>query len=142
MTNGKISGGTISGNTEHIIVIEWQRCHHFAVDTSTCFSAEDYNKFFADVIVTLEIAEDYIKFSEPDTTKAVDGRLEPTLVVDSARENQAHVKGTVSLAPNTATFMDLVYGVLPGLVVSEKNFLTIQKQEQDGVIKSKDPDVY
>ena len=141
MSNGKISGGTTDGNIEHIIVMEWQRCDRFAA-ASTCASAEEYNAFFADVVVTLEIANDFIKFSEPETKKAVGGRLEPILLVDSARENQAHVKGTVTLAPNTAQFMDLVYGVLPEITLTEKNFLTIETQKQDAVIKSKDSSVY
>lgn len=74
----------MDGLTEHIIVVQWQRCEYFAEDPSTCASWEEYNKFFGDTIVTLEISNDFIKFSEPDTMKAIDGRLTPTLITDTA----------------------------------------------------------
>ena len=83
--------------------------------------------------MTLEISNDYIKFSEPETSKAIDARLQPTLVTDTAQNSMENVKGIVNLSPNSATLLDTVYGVLPGLSVYNKDFLTVENYHQETV---------
>ena len=43
--------------------------------------------------MTLEVAENYISFGEPDTEKAVKSRIVNTLRVDTASEQITNVRG-------------------------------------------------
>lgn len=44
-----------------------------------------------------------------------------------------HSKGVVNLAPNSATLMDLIEGVVPSFFYFNKDFLTVEDFSQEGV---------
>ena len=54
LVDAGISGGTDIGNTEHIVLIEWQHCSKFTADPEkNCATKEEFDSYLADVKVTL-----------------------------------------------------------------------------------------
>ena len=81
------------------MVIQWQHCERFR-PKEDCAPKDKKDAFFDDLKVTLGVGENFIKFDEPDTEKAISTRIQDTLRVDSASAEITNVKGVVNLSPN------------------------------------------
>ena len=77
LSHAKVSGGTLDGDTEHIVVIMWQKCANFR-PKEECASAEELEEFVENVQIHLSIAETFIDFQEPETELALKKRLVKT----------------------------------------------------------------
>ena len=74
LSQAKVSGGTLDGDTEHILVIMWQKCASFK-PREECASAEELEEFVENIQVHLTIAETFIDFHVPETDLAINKRL-------------------------------------------------------------------
>ena len=70
LTKAYISGGTEDDKIEHIVVMTWQHCERFK-PAIECADEDEKKAFFDDIKVTLEIAENYVQFNEPETEAAI-----------------------------------------------------------------------
>ena len=59
LSNGHLSGGTMDGNTEHVIVIEFQHCSKYR-PKNQCHSKKKFEEDLADVKLTLEIYNNFV----------------------------------------------------------------------------------
>ena len=53
-SNAHISGGTIEGLTEHIVVISWQDCKKYRPN-GPCASNEEIQEFYDHLVVTIDV---------------------------------------------------------------------------------------
>ena len=51
-------------------MIQWQHCETFKPD-GPCATTEEKDYFFNDIVVTLEIGENYVKFDEVETENSI-----------------------------------------------------------------------
>ena len=103
----------------------WQHCERFK-PKSECADDDEKKAFFDDIKVTLEIAENYVQFNEPETEAAIQTRIVETLRVDTARDDIRNVKGLVLLTPNEVDFMDTWYSWYPDADTVTKYFMTVE----------------
>lgn len=86
-----------------MVGIEWQHCEKFK-PANECATALEKEEFFKNIRVRLEMVENYINFAERDTEDAIQSKKVDLLKVNSASEDDKHVKGVVELSAYTAKF--------------------------------------
>ena len=91
-TNSYVSGGTTSGQTEHMVIIGWQTCDKYNASYD-CAGNFELLSFLNNVKITLEVAENYIDFSEEETDDAIKRKSSKVFTVDSASINRNNIKG-------------------------------------------------
>lgn len=104
LSNAVISGGTRDGDTEHIIIVQWQNCDKFKPSWQ-CASKTEFETELEDVKLELEVFNKYAMFGAVETDVLGTARV-PTLILDTAQDQFKNVKGWVSLEENQASFMD------------------------------------
>jgi len=128
LSNAVISGGTRDGDTEHIIIVQWQHCNKFR-PSRFCASKSEFERELADVKLELEVFNKYAKFANVETEVLGTARV-PTLILDTAQDQFKNVKGWVSLQENQATFMDNWASFYPDFDTVEEDYLSVLDFQQ------------
>lgn len=92
-----------------------------------CAFGTDQDKFFDNIKITLEIGNNYVDYKEVDTEKAMKTRGSETLFVNSHLDAYKNTKGSVTLSPNVAIFMDNWMSVYEEFDKKEFEYLSIDE---------------
>ena len=97
LSNADLSGGTESGLTEHIVIIQFQHCRKYRAEKE-CATTDEFNSLFQDTKITLEMWHNYATFGNAE--KQIGLTKTPTLQVDTAQNGMQNVKGEIKLSLN------------------------------------------
>ena len=82
-----------------MVVIQWQNCWQYNPAGVTCATPQEFQDYFSDVIIVLEVADHFVKFSEPSTELAVETRVNEVLFVDTGVAEYSNIMGKVEMSP-------------------------------------------